>query len=116
MSWPDDAACRGADFDLFYPEQGEAPVEAMRMCVRCFVRSDCLSEALRIGGDAGGVWGGTSGKARMLIRRGQMTVERAMADGDRIAAARSPSERTVQDEPWLASTTAAPVPVRRRAS
>lgn len=99
-TWRTNAACLGADPEMFTPlGRGLPAVDGFRMCRDCPVRTDCLEEALEIdSGDDCGVWGGTSGKSRREIRMGRMTVAEAMARGDAIADRRAPVE---PDEPWL---------------
>ena len=66
--WQAAANCRGLDPDLFYPEQGVSTREAEAVCAGCVVREDCLEYALA-NGERFGVWGGTSAKRRLLVRR-----------------------------------------------
>lgn len=113
--WRNDAACVGADPDLFVPEgQGQISPEAMRYCRDCPVRNECLDEALTMTwADDEGIWGGTTVRNRHHVRFGTKTRTEAMAAGDRIARRRTDAER-LTDEPWLDGTEAAPVPIRRR--
>jgi WhiB family transcriptional regulator, redox-sensing transcriptional regulator len=80
VTWRDDAACKGADTDLFHPpfqsggKTAGAVAYAKSFCGRCTVRQDCLGFALRVDRDFGvmpGVWGGmTPGeRARLAARR-----------------------------------------------
>lgn len=61
--WYDDAACRGADQSLFFPNEYGGMVahrklsEAKQICAGCPVRFDCLNYAVR-SGEVYGVWGG----------------------------------------------------------
>ena len=71
--WRDDAACRDADPDLFFPPGTTGPAlrdldEAKRICRACPARSQCLSWALDHG-VTDGVWGGTTADERRVIRR-----------------------------------------------
>ena len=72
MTWRDDAACRGADPDLFFPYRGdnEASAAAVAVCARCTVRAECLEEALSRP-ELLGVWGGKTPAERRQIRRQQ---------------------------------------------
>lgn len=66
--WQDDAACKGMDADLFFPEVGENATDtAKAVCRTCPVCAECLEYALteRI---THGVWGGLSEKQRRKIR------------------------------------------------
>lgn len=68
MKWMDNAACRGEDIALFYPDTpGTRAVEAKRFCVVCPVREPCLQQALTNG--EFGVWGGTTDEDRRRLRR-----------------------------------------------
>jgi WhiB family transcriptional regulator, redox-sensing transcriptional regulator len=71
-NWRDDAACRDADPDLFFPvgttglRLGQINV-AKRMCQACPVQTQCLAWALDHG-ITDGVWGGTTEDERRAIR------------------------------------------------
>lgn len=69
-SWREDAACRGLDNDLFFPEQGGQPkaTAAKRVCAVCPVTQDCLDYALETG-SRWGIWGGMTEKERRNARR-----------------------------------------------
>lgn len=63
-SWRTQAACRGEDTDLFFPNGATGPwatqiEQAKTICRRCPVVESCLQYALTTG-QAAGVWGGTS--------------------------------------------------------
>ncbi|MCF3960330.1 WhiB family transcriptional regulator [Streptomyces fuscigenes] len=79
--WSQDAACVGADPDLFHPEGDAGQVrliweEAKSYCAGCRVRTTCLDEALERG-ERWGVWGGLDEvERRVTIRRAR---ERARA-------------------------------------
>lgn len=69
--WRDDAACAGADPDLFFPDSEADAAEAKAICAICPARSDCLADALA-SGRAVGVWGGeyfVAGKITRDLRR-----------------------------------------------
>jgi WhiB family transcriptional regulator, redox-sensing transcriptional regulator len=71
--WRDDAACRDADPELFFPIGTTGPAlrqvqEAMSICQACPVRTPCLSWALGHG-VTDGVWGGTTIEQRRAMRR-----------------------------------------------
>ena len=68
MSWPDDAACRGAPADVFFPERGVSTDDAKAVCRRCTVANDCLEYALA-NNERFGIWGGKSARERQQIRR-----------------------------------------------
>jgi WhiB family redox-sensing transcriptional regulator len=72
-SWRDDAACRDADPDLFFPVGTTGPAlrhidEAKRICRACPAQTQCLAWALDHG-VTDGVWGGTTADERHAIRR-----------------------------------------------
>jgi WhiB family redox-sensing transcriptional regulator len=67
------AACLGADPDMFFPAKGENPRAARALCGRCDVREACLAEALsRDAGRDLGVWGGTTERERIRMRQRAM--------------------------------------------
>ena len=62
QGWRDEAACRDADPELFFPPErgGEAQAgKAKAICAGCPVRTPCLEYAVRHG-ERFGVWGGTA--------------------------------------------------------
>ncbi len=67
-SWQLEANCLGVDPDLYYPERGASTKEAKAICRGCVVREDCLEYALA-NGEKFGIWGGTSERERVRIRR-----------------------------------------------
>jgi WhiB family transcriptional regulator, redox-sensing transcriptional regulator len=93
--WRDDAACREADPELFFPVSTTGPAlrqvqEAIRICQTCPVQTQCLAWALEQGAD--GVWGGTTPEQRRAIRRparadGGFARDFATADGKRVRVA-----------------------------
>jgi WhiB family redox-sensing transcriptional regulator len=71
-NWRDDAACRDADPELFFPIGTAGPAlreigEAKRICRCCPVQTRCLAWALDHG-IPDGVWGGTTEDERRAIR------------------------------------------------
>lgn len=70
--WANDAACRGTDPNLFFPNgttgaDAEKIKEAKAICATCSVWAPCLEEALTHNDD--GIWGGTTEEERRKIRR-----------------------------------------------
>ncbi len=65
--WRQQAACRGTDLDLFFPERGESADPARQVCARCPVRQLCLDYALsnRI---MHGIWGGLTERERRTLQ------------------------------------------------
>lgn len=45
--WREEAACKGMDPNLWYPDRGEIPTEAFVTCGNCNVWLDCLAWAVR---------------------------------------------------------------------
>lgn len=85
-SWRDDAACRGADPDLFFPIGTAGPVrrqidEAKRICRTCPVQPQCLAWALE-NGITNGVWAGTTEDERRAIRSRLRTMGISQQDDD----------------------------------
>ncbi|HWS44503.1 MAG TPA: WhiB family transcriptional regulator [Acidimicrobiia bacterium] len=75
--WFADAACRGADTDVFFPSSDAAAAEAKAICAACPVREDCLEHALEMR-PSDGVWGGlTAIERHRMIRRRQKAARRA---------------------------------------
>lgn len=66
-SWHDQAACRDASRDLFFPDGAHHLGEALRLCHACPVRLTCLTHALER--EHHGIWGGFSGRALRRIRK-----------------------------------------------
>lgn len=74
--WMRDAACRGMDPELFFPEKGASwdVQEARGVCAGCPVRTECLTYAMDHT-ERHGVWGGTSERERRRLRRGEALME-----------------------------------------
>lgn len=71
-NWRDDAVCRHADPDLFFPIATAGPAldqidQAKRICHACPVQQRCLASALELGIESG-IWGGTTEDERRAIR------------------------------------------------
>lgn len=67
--WQTQALCRGMDPALFFPERGHHDDDcraALAVCAECPVTTQCLEENLH---ESDGVWGGTTGRQRRVIRR-----------------------------------------------
>ena len=68
MQWMDDALCREIGGELFFIEENpNAWREAKKVCSLCKVQYECLEYAL--GMDVDGVWGGTTKKERMKLKK-----------------------------------------------
>lgn len=73
MTWEEQAACRDADPEIFFPPRGgkDARVSARGaklICARCPVSEECLDFAVEKDIKYG-VWGGLSEKERRALRR-----------------------------------------------
>ena len=71
--WRDDAACRDADPELFFPDDdirsAQAQVKRAKLiCRGCPVSATCLSWALASGQEAG-IWGGLTEAERHRLQR-----------------------------------------------
>lgn len=66
-SWMSQAACRGMDTDIFFPEFGSSASEAKAVCAGCCVKDQCL-EFSTINNEEG-VWGGLAKYQRRARRR-----------------------------------------------
>ncbi len=65
--WVADAACRGINTNLFYPERGEPTRHALEVCKPCTVKADCLQYSID-NSERWGVWGGMTERQRRRIR------------------------------------------------
>lgn len=75
------AACRSPDINpgLFFPERGEPTAPAKKICAGCPNRIDCREWALSVPPRLlAGVWGGTSQRERVLLRRAALRHDRHM--------------------------------------
>ena len=68
--WQDDAACKGMDPNIFYPENHDmrAVGDAKMVCAFCPVREACLQCAIDAG-EPHGIWGGVSARTRRRRER-----------------------------------------------
>jgi WhiB family redox-sensing transcriptional regulator len=87
-NWRDEAACRDADPDLFFPVGPTGPAlrqvdEAKRICGSCPAQARCLAWALDHG-VTDGVWGGTTEDERRAVRRlpRRLTISQEDDDGN----------------------------------
>ena len=67
-SWTEEANCKGADADLFFPERGASTRKAKAICRACSVQSVCLESAIE-NSEKFGIWGGMSERERRRIKR-----------------------------------------------
>ena len=65
--WMDRAACMGMPTAMFFATSTTGIAEAMKVCVLCPVRPDCLAHALA-NSETQGVFGGTTTDDRRRLR------------------------------------------------
>lgn len=65
--WSKDAACKGMDPDIFFPERGdhEGVRAAKAVCLNCPVKIDCRDAHIT---EREGIWGGMSSRERRTYR------------------------------------------------
>jgi WhiB family transcriptional regulator, redox-sensing transcriptional regulator len=93
--WRQDAACRDADPELFFPEPGQLPqvAKAKEICAGCAVRGPCLDTALHgplSRDDHHGIVAGTTAHDRRQLRG-----RPAMAEGTRFLTDRAAAEQAL---------------------
>lgn len=91
-AWQSDAACMGANGELFLGPDEERPRDRVRreslallVCNACPVRDPCLEHALAVP-ERHGVWGGTNPEQRLAMRRGGLHVAGASDTAEDAAA------------------------------
>jgi WhiB family redox-sensing transcriptional regulator len=67
-AWEAQAACRGLPVETFVTELGTSTEPAKAVCARCPATEECVDSALA-DPSLSGVWGGTSGRERMRLRK-----------------------------------------------
>lgn len=68
QQWRASALCAQTDPDIFFPEKGQNPWAAKRICAACVVRVDCLTDSLQHR-EPYGVRGGFTANERKQMRR-----------------------------------------------
>ena len=69
-TWKVDAACQGIDTELFFediPDARSYKRFVLKVCLECPVKTECLNYAVKYNLD--GVWGGTSKRERIRLRK-----------------------------------------------
>lgn len=67
--WMQKAECKNHNPQMWWPSKSEAPNPvAISICNRCPVKDECLEYAVQ-DPECHGIWGGTSHKERIRIRR-----------------------------------------------
>ena len=84
--WRDDAACRGADIDLFFPVSEDDAGPAKEICATCPVREACLEWAMATHQEDG-IFGGMTATERRRLRRRRRSAARIAAAGREAPAA-----------------------------
>jgi hypothetical protein len=74
--WRDEALCRQTDPEIFFPELGQNPTAAKRVCAVCPVRAVCLADAIERR-EPHGVCGGMTPNERKAYARAQQSVRRS---------------------------------------
>jgi WhiB family redox-sensing transcriptional regulator len=77
--WRDQAACRGADLDLFFPSRGESAEPVRQVCAGCPVRQPCLDYALT-NQIQHGIWGGLAERERRAFGTSRLSSVRRERD------------------------------------
>lgn len=84
LEWTDDAACKGADTELFFPSKGERSDVARIYCSTCPVQAECFRFAMAMESVGGyhhyGIYGGTGPAQRKRLasaRNKQRALDRA---------------------------------------
>ncbi len=65
-AWRLRAECFGMETNIFFPERGCVPEQALKTCQDCEVQDECLDFALKNG--LPGIWGKTTGRFRDAMR------------------------------------------------
>ena len=73
--WQEDAACRGADIDIFFSLDEDDQRQALELCQACPVREQCLRDAIEHR-EMYGIWGGMQESDRRSIIRERRRQER----------------------------------------
>lgn len=74
--WRLEAACRGMDANVFFPDSEEDAGPARAVCAGCPVRDECLEFALATR-QMDGIWGGLTETERRRVRRRRQEAARA---------------------------------------
>lgn len=88
--WWHQAACKGADVNIFYPAIGGTTTytKALRLCAKCPVRIECLTEALDTDTEYGMRGGMTPRQRAVYAARRDGTLPPIEAHGDAIGTRR----------------------------
>jgi WhiB family redox-sensing transcriptional regulator len=67
-AWHADAVCRQIGGDEWFPNKGESPREAKKICATCPVSAECLQYALD-NDERFGIWGGVTERDRRKLKK-----------------------------------------------
>ena len=84
-AWREEAACRGADLEVFFPGRGQSAEHARQICASCPVRRPCLDYAISHG-ITSGIWGGLTERDRRALRSRHVSTSRRKRDEAILAA------------------------------
>lgn len=73
--WQRDAACKEHPDLSWFPEHGETFRRQQAICSQCLVQAECRAAAFE-GGEVG-IWGATTGRERLRLRRSVGVTEAA---------------------------------------
>ena len=75
LEWRSQAACRGMDTRIFFPDKGGTPPpkgelsQAKKVCATCPVKTECFLESNHAFSNRCGIWGGMTASERQAKRR-----------------------------------------------
>jgi WhiB family redox-sensing transcriptional regulator len=90
--WRADAACVGADLEIFFPlgdqaHHNQQSAKAKQVCARCPVMATCRAWALKVGPEFG-IFGGLTAHERRLVREGRWNGEQPRTRRSAVSATR----------------------------
>jgi len=65
--WQDEAACRGIDTNLFFPENADVDDQVLALCENCPVKDECRDYGVVY--EEWGIWGGLTASQRRRVRK-----------------------------------------------
>lgn len=71
LEWMSKALCAEVGTEMFFPDFGQTPHHAKKVCSRCDVTNECLQYALSET-TIYGVWGGTTETDRRRMKRNRV--------------------------------------------
>jgi WhiB family transcriptional regulator, redox-sensing transcriptional regulator len=71
-AWTEQALCRKADPEVFFPPKGDAGKQAKDICAQCPVRAECLDYAIKAD-EKHGIWGGLNRAERQRAPQARET-------------------------------------------